>query len=154
MANRKKLIELFDKIAVLFNFTANEIEKAHKANTNRLVHILRSVIKQLSEKEIHTFSEDEIAFMQNELGLETRESILNNHLEHTIEDDIAEIILLQNEMQFTMELILNRLMKRYTITDEIRKEVRAALDLLTSRRVSALITKDGYTYTLNLTNQL
>ena len=154
MADRKKLIELFDKIAVLFNFTANEIEKAHKANTNRLVHILRSVIKQLSEKEIHTFSEDEIAFMQNELGLETREGILNNHLEHTIEDDIAEIILLQNEMQFTMELILNRLMKRYTITDAIRKEVRAALDLLTSRRVGALITKDGYTYTLNLTNQI
>lgn len=154
MADRKKLIELFDKIAVLFNFTANEIEKAHKANTNRLVHILRSVIKQLSEKEIHTFSEDEVAFMQNELGLETREGILNNHLEHTIEDDIAEIILLQNEMQFTMELILNRLMKRYTITDEIRKEVRAALDLLTSRRVGALITKDGYTYTLNLTNQI
>jgi len=154
MADRKKLIELFDKIAVLFNFTANEIEKAHKANTNRLAHILRSVIKQLSEKEIHTFSEDEIAFMQNELGLETREGILNNHLEHTIEDDIAEIILLQNEMQFTMELILNRLMKRYTITDAIRKEVRAALDLLTSRRVGALITKDGYTYTLNLTNQI
>jgi DNA-binding TFAR19-related protein (PDSD5 family) len=154
MNNREQLVNLFDKIAVLFNFTAEEVGKAHKANTTRLKRILSSALKQLSEKELRNFTDDEITFMQNELGLETRNSILNNQLTPTIEDSIAEIILLQNAMSFTIETILNKLMKRYEITDAIRRDVRAALDLLASRRVGAVITKDGYTYTLNLTNQI
>jgi len=152
MNERQRLIELFDKIAVLFNFTAEEVGKAHKANTQRLKRLMCSAVKQLSERELKNFTGDEVVYMQNELGLETRESILNNHLTPTIEDMIAEVILLQHAMTFSMETILQQLAKKCEVTDSVREDVKNAINLLASRRVGAVITHDGCTYKLNLTN--
>lgn len=154
MNEHKRLIELFDKIAVLFNFTAEEVGKAHKANTQRLKRIMRSMVKQLSESDLKALTKEDIVYMQNELGLETRESILDNKLNPTIEDAIAEVILLQHALTFSIETILQQLAKRCEITDSVKEDVKHAIDLLASRRVGAIITSDGCTYKLNLTNRI
>lgn len=154
MNEHKRLIELFDKIAVLFNFTAEEVGKAHKANTQRLKRIMRSMVKQLSEADLKALTGEDVVYMQNELGLETRESILDNKLNPNIEDIIAEVLLLQHAMTFTIESILKQLAMRCKVTDEVRDEVRHAIDLLASRRVGAITTSDGCTYKLNLTNRI
>ena len=154
MNEHKRLIELFDKIAVLFNFTAEEVGKAHKANTQRLKRIMRSMVKQLSESDLKALTEEDVVYMQNELGLETRESILHNKLNPTIEDAIAEVILLQHALTFSIETILQQLAKRCEITDSVKEDVKHAIDLLASRRVGAIITSDGCTYKLNLTNRI
>lgn len=153
--DRRKLIEIFDKVASLFNFTTKEIEAAHKSNTGRLKRLLCSTIKQLSQKEVRSFDKEDVTFMQNELGLETPESIMENKSETTLEDMIVEVILLQNAALFTVEKILTLLASKLGCESEaLEEEVKSMLNLLCSKRVSAITTKDGHTYTLNLTTKL
>jgi hypothetical protein len=153
--DRRKLIEIFDKIASLFNFSTKEIESAHKSNTGRLKRLLCSTIKQLSQREVRSFDKEDVTFMQNELGLETPESIMENKTETTLEDMVVEVILLQNASLFTIEKILALLASKMGADSEaLEQEVKDMLNLLGSKRVSVITTNDGNTYSLNLTTKL
>ena len=93
--------------------------------------------------------------MQNELGLETPESIMENKTETTLEDMVVEVILLQNASLFTIEKILALLASKMGADSEaLEQEVKDMLNLLGSKRVSVITTSDGHTYSLNLTTKL
>ena len=93
--------------------------------------------------------------MQNELGLETPESIMENKTETTLEDMVVEVILLQNASLFTIEKILALLASKMGANSEaLEQEVKDMLNLLGSKRVSVITTSDGNTYSLNLTTKL
>ena len=150
MIDREAIINIFDKIAVLFNFTAEEVSKAHKSNTLRLKRLLSSALKQLSENDLRTFTQDEVDFMVNELGLETKQSILNDNTESTLEDMIAEFILLQNASLFTLETILRAISDKVGEDESVKREIQTLVDILSNNRVKVLYTKDNHAYTLNL----
>jgi hypothetical protein len=80
---------------------------------------------------------------------------MENKSETTLEDMIVEVILLQNAALFTVEKILTLLASKLGCESEaLEEEVKSMLNLLCSKRVSAITTKDGHTYTLNLTTKL